>query len=281
MVVLTDKASASATEIFAGALQDYNRALIVGSSSTYGKGTVQQPMDIGRYLNVFQDPTRAGTLKATIQTFYRVTGSSTQLKGVEPDVELPALSDTMKFGEAWQDHALPHNRIAQTPGFTPFAASGLFRPSLKANSEARLKKSQDFQYVLEDIVRNKRSIDENRVSLNRAHRTAELQELETRRKTRNAERRERFATQELEDKKSLKFYRLTLDDLELEKLPEVDRKKDAEAYMRTAEDEEPDLNQSPTWPSGLDAAKREGVSILTDLIEQTEIARTAGVLKQP
>ena len=254
---------------------------MVGDSSTFGKGTVQQPMEIGRFFRFFEDNARAGYLKATIQTFYRVSGSSTQLKGVEPDIKLPSLTDALEIGEAWLDHALPHDRIRQAPDFKPFASAGLFRPLLKMRSEARLKDSKDFQYVVEDVERTKKRIAKNSSSLNQKQREVELKESETRRKTRNAERRVRFAKQELEDVKAFKFFRLNLDDLENEKLVEVDREKDAQAFMRRAKDEADDLDDTPLWPSGLDVVKREGISILEDLIEQTEIARTAGVQEQP
>jgi len=98
MVCLIDKSSASASEILAGALQDYNRAVIVGSSSTFGKGTVQQAMEIARFLPfnaVGRD--RAGFLKPTIRKFYRVAGSSTQNKGVESDIVLPNLFDSLEM----------------------------------------------------------------------------------------------------------------------------------------------------------------------------------------
>jgi carboxyl-terminal processing protease len=88
MVVMTDKSSASASEILAGALQDFNRAVVVGESSTFGKGTVQQPMDIGRMLPLFAARNRAGFLKVTIQKFYRPSGSSTQMDGVASDIVL-------------------------------------------------------------------------------------------------------------------------------------------------------------------------------------------------
>jgi carboxyl-terminal processing protease len=281
MVVLTDKSSASASEILAGALQDYNRALIVGDSSTFGKGTVQQPMEIGRFFRFFEDNARAGYLKATIQTFYRVSGSSTQLKGVEPDIKLPSLTDALEIGEAWLDHPLAHDRIRQAPDFKPFAETDLFRPLLKVRSEGRLKKDTDFQYVVEDVERTKKRLAENEISLKMSVREAELKESETRRKARNAERRERFGKMEEADAKVFKFFRLTLDDLELETLAEVDREKDAEAFMRRVHDEEEDLDDTPLWPSGLDVVKREGLAIVEDLIEQTELARTAGVLKKP
>ena len=88
-MVLINKLSASASEILAAALQDYGRAVIVGDTSTFGKGTVQQPVDIGQYLPYFSARDRAGLLKVTTQKFYRVPGGSTQLKGVESDIQLP------------------------------------------------------------------------------------------------------------------------------------------------------------------------------------------------
>jgi len=277
MVVVTDKSSASASEILAGALQDYNRAVVVGDASTFGKGTVQQPMEIGRFFRFFEDNSRAGYLKATIQTFYRVSGSSTQLKGVEPDIKLPALTDALEIGEAWLDHALPHDRIGQSAGFRPFDKAGLFLPALAQRSETRVKASKDFKYVLEDVERTKKRIADNRVSLQRAKREAELKESETRRKARNAERRERFTQLEEADTKIYKFYRLTLDDLATENLPEVDLEKDREAFMRRAKDETDDLDDTPLWPSGLDPVKRESLHVLADLVELTQAARTAGI----
>ncbi|MDQ8190854.1 carboxy terminal-processing peptidase [Roseibacillus persicicus] len=270
LLIVTDKTSASASEILAGALQDYNRAIVVGESSTYGKGTVQQPMDIGRFFKFFQDSERAGTLKATVQKFYRVTGSSTQLEGVVPDIVLPSLTDALEIGEEFQDHALPHDLIPPARGFNPLDRSGLFVDEITKRSQERVKNSTDFKYVVEDVERTKKRIEENTVSLNRSVREKELEESEQRRAARNKERRERFAEIASKDAETLSFFRLTLDDLEREKLEEVDRKRDAEANMRVAKDEVADLDDTPEWPSGLDAVKRESINILGDLIELTE-----------
>lgn len=277
LLVVTDKTSASASEILAGALQDYNRGIVVGESSTYGKGTVQQPMDIGRFFKFFQDAERAGTLKATVQKFYRVTGSSTQLDGVVPDIILPSLTDALEIGEGFLDHALPHDLIPPARGFNPLDRSGLFLDKISEKSKERVENSTDFKYVVEDIERTKKRIEENAVSLNRAVREKELEESEQRRAARNKERRERFTTIESEDAKVLSFFRLTLDDLDREKLEEVDRKRDAEANMRVAKDEVADLDDTPEWPSGLDSVKRESINILSDLIQFTEKATIAKV----
>jgi carboxyl-terminal processing protease len=234
-------------------------------------------MEIGRYFRFFEDNSRAGYLKATIQTFYRVSGSSTQLKGVEPDIKLPSVTDALEIGEAWLDHALPHDRIRPAPDFRPFDKAGLFLPALAERSEARIQASKDFSYVLEDVARTKKRIVENKISLERSARELELKESEERRKARNVERRERFAKIEAADAEMYTFYRLTLDDLETENLPEVDLEKDREAFMRRAKNETDDLDDTPLWPSGLDAVKREGLHVLADLVELTEAARTAGI----
>jgi carboxyl-terminal processing protease len=149
---------------------------------------------------------------------------------------------------------------------------------LKERNEARVKKAQDFQYVVEDVARTKQRIVANAVSLNRAKREAELSDSEKRRKDRNVERRERFAQMEAADRQHLKFYRLTLDNLKVDSLPEVDREKDAQAFMRRAKDKEDALDDTPLWPSGLDPVKREALSIVADLVEQIDKATTVGIL---
>ena len=168
MVVLLDKSSASASEILAGALQDYNRAVVVGDSSTFGKGTVQQPMDIGRMLPLFAARDKAGYLKVTIQKFYRPSGSSTQMEGVVPNVVLPSIMDALDVGEAHLDNALPHDRIRPAADFRGQDAQALFLPKLKELSRERVEACGDFSYVIEDIIKTKERIKANKVSLNKA-----------------------------------------------------------------------------------------------------------------
>jgi len=281
LVIVTDRSSASASEIFAGALQDHNRAVIVGDSSTFGKGTVQQPMDIGRMLPLFASRDHAGFLKVTIQKYYRPSGSSTQLEGVVPDIILPNLIDALDVGEAHLDHALPHDRIRQAPDFNPYDRDNLFLPRLKELSEKRLKASKDFAYVVEDVMKTKTRIKENRVSLNKAERKKELLEADKQQDERNAERRARFAKIEDEDHQRMKFYKLTLDMLD-KKVPlkSFDPTAADESFMRRAKDKTEDLDDSPKWPNGMDPVKREGLCVLRDLVSQTEIARMAGMLKK-
>ena len=269
LVVWTDKGSASASEIIAGALQDYNRAVIVGSASTFGKGTVQQPIPIGRQLPVWSDRDRAGALKLTIQKYYRPSGSSTQNDGVVPDIHLPALTDVLEVGEAYARHALEHDVIRPASNFKPFPKESLPTAVLAERSAARIKASKDYQYVREDMIRVKKRIDENRISLNKEGRKAETKVNEARRKARNGERRARFEKVEEMDDKTFSVYRLNLDDLEIDTLQKVDRKEDDKRHMRRAKNDLEDLDDTPEWPSGIDAGKREGLNVLLDLVSLT------------
>jgi carboxyl-terminal processing protease len=280
IVVLTDKGSASASEILAGALQDYSRAVVVGESSTFGKGTVQQPLMISRFMPPLANADRAGAVKLTIQKFYRVAGSSTQKKGVVPDIVLPSVRDALEVGEQYADHALAYDKISRARDFQPFKRENLFISMLEEKSQSRVKASKDFAYVLEDTERLEERMKKNQTSLNIATRKKEIAEADARRKKRNAERLERFKALEAEDEKSFKVYRLTLDDVNLETLPEVNLEEDAERHMRQAKDEVADLDDTPLWPSGIDATKREGLAILRDLVSAVEAGKLAGVLKR-
>ena len=279
MVVLLDKTSASASEILAGALQDYNRAVIVGDSSTFGKGTVQQPMEIRKMMPFMADARRAGVLKPTIQKFYRVAGSTTQLKGVESDIVLPSLLDAYEVGEKYLDHALPHDNIKRAPGFSELARGNLFLPDIKEKSMARVAESRDFEYIEEDAQRLIKRRKENVISLNKETRKKDLEDNEKRRELRNEERRQRFAELAEQDAKQFRFFRLNLEDVGLEELVELDREKDKESYMRQAKDGVADLDDTPDWPSSLDPVKREGINILADLVKTTDRARMAGALQ--
>src|SRR5215469_14938339 len=109
MIVLVDKLSASASEIFAAAMQDYGRALIVGDSSTFGKGTIQTIVGLGRSVPILGSSSTAGALKLTVQKFYRVAGGSTQLKGVISDVKLPSITDNAAYGESALNYPLAYD----------------------------------------------------------------------------------------------------------------------------------------------------------------------------
>lgn len=278
LVVLTDKNSASATEILAGALQDYNRAVIVGASSTYGKGTVQKTMDISSFMPIFADRERAGWLKLTFQKYYRVSGSSVQIKGVTPDLILPDLSDAKEEGEGYQKYVLPHDVIRKSLGFQPRDRKDLFLPTLQERSRARVAESQYFKYLRDDIERARAEREGNAVSLNLARRLAELEESENRRKERTAEKIARFAEVKAEDEKVLKIFRLTLDDLGAAWLPPLDLENEEDDYVRSAVDEVADLEKKVSWPSGIDPVKREGLHVLRDLLDADRAKRIADFL---
>lgn len=281
MLVMIDKSSASASEILAGALQDDNRAVIVGESSSFGKGTVQQPMDIGRQMPFFADRNRAGTLKVTIQKFYRPSGSSTQNKGVVPDVILPSLMDALEVGEKYLDHALDYDIIRPAPGFGQRPKANLFLAFLKEQSANRVLESKDFSYVIEDISRERNRRRKNQVSLKLQDRRKELGEVDQRQQMRNDERRKRFDLVAKQDAKNMNFFKLSLDDLDAgADLVEVDPMKDGQNYMRRAKDKTAELDNTPEWPSHLDPFKREALNVLSDLVDATRNANLAGSLKQ-
>lgn len=276
MVCLIDKSSASASEILAGALQDYNRALVVGASSTFGKGTVQQTMNIARMLPFnAAGKDRAGFLKPTIRKFYRVAGSSTQNKGVESDIVLPNIFDALEIGEKFLDFALPHDVIAKADGFKPKDRSKLFLAELKGLSTKRINTSNDFKYLIEDIARMKKKYDENQIILNKAKRLEEITEVDTRTKARNLERITRFKLMQDADKKNLVFKRLDRADVDKAELTVFDPSVEDQSYMTKAKDEIEDLDTTPEWPSLMDPVKREGLHIVTDLIKLTEEAKVA------
>jgi carboxyl-terminal processing protease len=278
MVILTDKSSASASEILAGALQDVHRAVIVGDSSTFGKGTVQQPMDIGRMLPLFAARNKAGHLKVTIQKFYRPSGSSTQMQGVVSDIALPSVIDALDVGEAYLDHALPHDRIRRAAEFRPLDAQNLFLPTLKEKSQKRVSQCNDFQYIIEDVIETKERIQSNELPLNIEKRRALLAKSDEKAKVRNAERKARFEITKAADRKKFTFHPIKLDDLDANlPLRPIDPDAERGDFMRRAKSETEDLDDTPEWPSGLDPVKREGLMVLGDLVELTESARVAGV----
>lgn len=271
MVVLTDKASASASEIFAAALQDYRRAVIVGEKSTFGKGTVQTILPVERYMPFFSDKSRAGQLKVTIQKFYRIAGGSTQLKGVIPDVQLPSIRDIMEIGEDSLPHAMPYDTIPPRT-FTYASKNPLPVGEIKNRVESRITANPEFQYVMEDTKRLKERIDKNTVSLNEKEREAELTENKTRSETRKADRKTRV--KELADKAvpSFQEYRITMDNVDKPGLvKESDFTKEQTTGMRMAANDDDDDN-GPTdaqFPYGIEPVKLETLHILRDLIDLT------------
>ena len=173
MIVLVSHVSASASEIFAAALQDYGRAIIVGDQSTFGKGTVQQIFDIDPMLPVqHHDATGTGALKLTIQKFYRVSGGSTQSHGVTPDIVLPSLLDVAKIGENYLPHYLPYDEVPPIK-IDRWSRSVPPVDVLRRLAAARVARDPEFRYIIDDTERLKAKTEEKTVSLNEAQRLAE------------------------------------------------------------------------------------------------------------
>jgi carboxyl-terminal processing protease len=184
LAVLVNRASASASEIFAAAIQDYGRGLIIGEP-TFGKGTVQSLIDLDRFPR--KDDVKFGQVKLTVAQFFRVDGGTTQHAGVVPDLQFPVTLDASDYGESTYDNALPATRIAQAPhgNLGNFAA---LSPQLVANHEARVAKDREFQWWAEDVARFRAERDKKSISLNETVRRAERDRLEAERKQRQAER---------------------------------------------------------------------------------------------
>ena len=266
MVVLINKLSASASEIFAGAMADYGRAVIVGDDATFGKGTVQVPRGLADYLPYFISREGCGMIKVTTQKFYRVGGASTQLKGVESDIVLPSVTAGLRLGEAEQDYAMPYDEIPRAGGYVKSSRIARILPELMARSNARVAADKDMQYTREDIERAKERQEKNIVSLNKAVRQAENAQLLERKKEIDAERKVRYERMSAEDEKNLTIYRLKLSDVKSPKLPLASKDDDNE-YMDENEDPEEELTETPEYPSNLDPVLREALHIVKDMVD--------------
>jgi carboxyl-terminal processing protease len=169
LTILVDRFSASASEIFAAAMQDYGRGLVIGQE-TYGKGSVQNLYPLDRYA-LGQDP-GYGQLTVTIGMYYRVTGDSTQNRGVLPDVTLPSAISAEEVGESSRDGSLPWNRI-RAATFTRTGAYAPLLPELQREHDARIAGDANFQYTVAEIAALEQMRSEKSVSLNLAKRKAE------------------------------------------------------------------------------------------------------------
>lgn len=165
LIVLVNRLSASASEIFAGAIQDYNRGIIVGAQ-TFGKGTVQSV-----------NPLVEGGLKITESKFYRVSGDSTQHRGVIPDINIPFLIDPEEVGESAYDNALPWDQIHPVPHSDYFNFSSVL-PVMKSLHKERAKKDPDFTYLLDQVSIMEKNRERKTISLNEKQRIKEKDDLE-------------------------------------------------------------------------------------------------------
>ncbi|GAB4033097.1 carboxy terminal-processing peptidase [Spirosoma jeollabukense] len=178
MAVLVNRFSASASEIFAAAIQDYKRGIIVGGQ-TFGKGTVQTLVDLNRFLP--KDPEKVGQLKMTIQKFYRINGSSTQHKGVTPDVQFPSAFSAEEYGESSQPSALPWDQIKSTRYEQSRAVDDKILARLRDRFDQRLKSDPELKQLAQDLADFKKAKENTVVSLQEAKRRKERDEAERKR----------------------------------------------------------------------------------------------------
>ena len=271
MIVLTDKTSASASEILAAALQDYRRALIVGDKSTFGKGTVQTILPVERFMPFFAKKDRAGNLKVTIQKFYRIAGGSTQLKGVETDLTLPSIRDVLDIGEGSAENALPYDTIPARK-YNLVNEKPWPLEELKKRMDARVAANPEFQIIMDESKRLKERIDKNTATLNLAEREKETAETKARREKQEAEREARVKEIAAKTKEGFKTYHLTLDNVDKPELVlESDFTREQSTGMRMAkrDDDEDAEPASAKFPYGLEPMKLETVNIMRDFLELT------------
>lgn len=258
LIVLIDRLSASASEIFAAALQDYGRAVIVGDKKSFGKGTVQTILEVDRFMEDFARNGKSGAVKLTIQKFYRIRGGSTQLRGVDSDIVLPSLTDREDIGEGANDYPLAYDEVPARE-FRPFGSLTGILPELRAGSESRIAGDREFGYIREDRERYLQQREENAVTLNKEKRLSEIAEDKARREARNETRKEQpdhdFAAVEV-----------TLDTVNA---PELKRVALDKPPKRSGLEEMAD-EDDPTKPDGeeifVDAVRDETLRIMQDYI---------------
>lgn len=262
LIVLTSRFSASASEILAGALQDYGRALIVGDTSTHGKGTVQSLIQLGPILRQRGSASEdnPGAIKITIRKFYRASGGSTQLKGVEPDIVLPSVNNHADVGESSLDNAMEWDNIPQAEfekldRVTPFLAE------LKTNSQTRVEKSSDYDFLRSEIERYKELLADKSVSMNEATRLQEKKAADARLQSRKKELAQRPKTLG-------KVYEITLKDVDKPGLPDPNLAKTEEPTTSTGDDLDADGDGEDKLPA-VDISLEETKHILNDFIELT------------
>jgi carboxyl-terminal processing protease len=178
LAVLVDRNSASASEIFAGAIQDYHRGIIIGEP-TFGKGTVQNVIDLNRFIK--ENNEDHGRLKTTIAQFFRVSGGSNQHKGVVPDIIFPTAEDSSDQGERAYENALPWDQVKPARYYPTSAPIDRFQIA-KEEHEKRIKKNKLFQLLLDDLVLKREASDKKEISLLESKRKKEREKTLTAKK---------------------------------------------------------------------------------------------------
>src|SRR5436305_4375973 len=283
LFVLTSRQSASASEIFAAALQDYGRAVIVGDKNTFGKGTVQTILPIGRFTSLLGSRSQEdGALKLTIQKFYRVAGGSTQLHGVTSDIVLPSLTDLPEFGEGALKNCLPYDEVPKAKYTKWNEPVSLYLEELKRRSAARVQEDPEFHYVMEDMDRLRHRLDDNRISLNEDVRKKELADDKLRKDLRAKERLARNTEEP-------RVYRVTLDTVDKPnlqlimypgKLASAKKNGSAKVAPEAAPDADTDNDvfggqDEDTKEPVIDPERDETTNILADLIQLERGPKTA------
>jgi carboxyl-terminal processing protease len=184
LTILINRYSASASEIFAAALSDYGRALVIGDTS-FGKGTVQQNRPLKKIYDFYDK--ELGNVQYTIAKFYRINGGSTQHKGVEPDIHFPALIDSSETGESVEPNALPWDKI-QPASYQVVGQFSKLLPDLEKRHLARVAQDPEFRYVTEDIAWYRQEKSKKTISLNEAERVRERDALDAKSLQRTNER---------------------------------------------------------------------------------------------
>ena len=263
LVLLTSRFSASATEILAGALQDYGRALVVGDSSTFGKGTVQNVLPLARVMDQIglahaYDP---GALKVTTSKFYRPSGASTQLRGVAADIVLPSTSDFSQVSESALKDPLPWD-IVPPASYERLNRVQPYLAELRSDSARRIATNKDFGSLTSDIARLKHNLDTESVSLNEADRRRDLAEDKARHEERE---RENLAL----GAKRPTTYAITLENASSPGLPppvvwtnDADKASSARSSMTDDPDDLPSARLS-----GDDIILNEGERVLADYVD--------------
>ncbi len=263
LVVLTSRLSASASEILAGALQDYGRALIVGDTSTFGKGTVQAVLELAGIMertgaSLQADP---GAIKLTIEKFYRPSGASTQLKGVVSDIVVPALTNYVDVGEKSLDNPLPWDSIRSAP-YEKLNRVQPYLAELRRRSTDRVTHDKDFAFLSREIDRFKQMLARKVVSLNEEQRLKEKQEADALLQARKKELASRPASK-------AKVYVITLKQADQPGLPPPTTEaalSKAEAQKSLAMADETDSTTANQSLPALDTTLEETERILADLV---------------
>lgn len=172
LTVLVDRFSASASEIFAAAIQDYNRGIVLGEQ-TFGKGTVQRHKGLGRFYDV-QD-NQLGSIQYTTSKFYRISGGSTQHRGVIPDILFPSAVEPAEWGESKEDNALPYDEINRA-NYTALGSNDNVIDLLAAKHNKRILQDPEFAYILDDIAEYRKKQNNKFISLVLSERKAEDEE---------------------------------------------------------------------------------------------------------